>query len=89
MTRWRTIPREVEAVEWIGYPEQVRDLFGRAPVTVDARRRLFVPTLRGGRFAELGDWVVRTPDGELAVWIDPAFRAHHEPIADTTLPLNP
>lgn len=76
--RWRTRPAEVDAVEWLGYPDEVRPLFNEAPVRVDDLRRLFVPTLRGGTLADLGDWIVRSADGELAVWPEPGFTAHHE-----------
>ncbi|MEV0619588.1 hypothetical protein AB0I81_40160 [Nonomuraea sp. NPDC050404] len=85
ITRWRTRPepRDVEAVEWLGYTEDVRPLFGEALVEVTADRRLFVPTLRGGRFAQLGDWIVRDAAGELSVWQEPGFHAYHEPLQDT------
>lgn len=79
VSRWRTRPdtREVEAVEWVGYPDDVRPLFGDAPVETTPDGRLLVPTLRGGRHAYLGDWVVRDAAGELSVWQEPSFRAYH------------
>lgn len=91
ITRWRTVPVEVEAVEWTGYPEDVRPLFRGAAVIVAADRRLWVPTLRGGRWALLGDWIVRTPDGELSIWPDPGFRAWHVRIDEqpATTPMRP
>jgi hypothetical protein len=91
-TRWRTIPVEVDAIQWTGdnYRE-VAGLLERAGVysvasTSLANDELAIHLPDGDIYVPLGDWIVCSGDGQLRLVPDAEFGKSFEPAPPTPDP---
>lgn len=86
MTRFRTKPTEVEAVQWNGsaYGTYVGKEYANGMSGEDAYgvehtvTCCYITTSRGCLRVRLGDWIVTGADGERRLFRPKAFRAAHE-----------
>ncbi len=81
MSRFTSIPYDVDAVQWKGeVTPEISDLFkGRDVVTKSLGSPLLaVPVVTGTRYAKNGEWVVRYPDDNFDVSDDDDFQSMYE-----------
>jgi hypothetical protein len=80
---YRTKPDQVEALQWKGDITALADWMkrlGGVPIVLSPLPAVTVQTQRGNVVANVGDWIIRGPDGDF--WPCPAadFAEKYEPV---------
>lgn len=81
MSRFKSVQYDIDAVQWKGeVTPEIKSLFEDDEIVVKTLGDplLCVPIVPGPRYAKVGEWVIRYPDGEFDVSDDEDFQSMYE-----------
>lgn len=92
MTRYRKKPIEIDAIQFDGTEEctkKIIDEFGYPFLKITYHKRestgdpvLYIYSLEGRMVADVGDWIIRSSDGEVYPYAPEVFAQIYEPVTN-------
>lgn len=80
MNKYRKKPVVIEAVQWIGNYEVIKDFMKQEPVTEYQNEVLVIETLEGTMRADFGDYIIKGVNGEFYPCKPDIFEQTYEPV---------